>query len=235
MQDLLQGQPITLQPLGSQSEEKQKRQQSEDDAKHAQKQPPMRRVSTLLQASTSFSVILVQGPAGSGKSLFGWHLFNSYKPVDDKGSPGGAPIPIFVSLPVYRDVILSAPAQLLDKYFTDTVGFTSDELKSLQSQRFIFILDGLDELGTKVNLYQACHLHLWPNSIFVISSRTEFLSDSDIAQYITPCNPITKKPEGDRLAKLYLLPFSEAQRERFIAKFAKKFEHIHHWQVERMD
>ncbi len=40
---------------------------------------------------------------------------------------------------------------------------------------FVFFLDGVDELGEKVALYDALGLDRWPRSSFVFGSRTGFL------------------------------------------------------------
>ena len=38
--------------------------------------------------------------------------------------------------------------------------------------KFLFIFDGLDELGFKINLFDQCHLQAWSvNSVFIITSH----------------------------------------------------------------
>lgn len=99
--DLLQSKPIVL------------GEDESGDEKHDSKQPtPLRRNSTF--SSSPLKVLLIQGAAGSGKSLFGWHLCSRYyRPQDKQVKDIFTALPFFVSLPVLRKQIFSDPSQLL--------------------------------------------------------------------------------------------------------------------------
>jgi len=193
--DLLQRNPISLGDEESAAEK--------DEAK--QPEAP-RRISTFNSPpASSIKLLLIQGAAGSGKSLFGWHLCSRYYQHAKETKENYAALPIFVSLPMFRSQILSNDAsQLLPNYLSKIYGIK--DAAPLQDQPLVIILDGLDELGSKVNLYQACHLHLWRNTTFLLTCRSEFLQDSDVVQYITPTNPVNGTAEPSWLGKLYLLP-----------------------------
>jgi len=116
------------------------------------------------------------------------------------------------------------------RHISDTFGV--EDVTNLQKQHLVIILDGLDELGFKINLYKYCKLHRWTNTVFLITCRSEFLQESDIAQYMTPINPMDGESDHNRLGKLYILPFSDHQRSEYVEKFAKKYQSIFLWKTE---
>jgi len=228
MQSLLENKPVTL---GADDEKHPSVVESSPAPKHDEKHPvPLRRTSSLSPVSIfpASAVILIQGAAGSGKSLFGWHLCSKYYSATSS-TPFPA-LPLFLSLPVFRSVLFSSnPSELLPRYFSDTFGLK--ELTWLQHHPLVIILDGLDELGSKINLFKDCKLHLWPHATFLITCRSEFLQESDIHLYITPTS-IDGKAAHERLGKLYLLPFNSKQRSEYVQKFAQRYHSIYGWKAQ---
>ena len=183
-----------------------------------------------LNAKSAPSVLLVQGAAGRGKSLFGWHVYQQYKQQDSKQAEDEL-IPLFISLPALRQVLLETEAKedVLTRYFVDAFGVDAKTVPLLQQTRFLFLLDGLDELGSKVNVYERCKLHQWSRSVFVIFSRSGFLTDQDIQTYVVPVAAGTGHKRPELVRSLHLLQFSEQQREQYVQNFARSTQNVAGW------
>ncbi len=98
-----------------------------------------------VSVSSTPKVLLLQGNAGSGKSVFCQdlitHLWKSYREDD--------PIPLFIALPQCEDPLEHAIEETLSNY-----GFTEEQIGTLKKNyQFNFILDGYDELHQFKNLY----------------------------------------------------------------------------------
>src|SRR6185369_1059825 len=93
-------------------------------------------------------VLLLIGNAGAGKSTFTrqftYILWQKYRAE-------GNIIPLFISLPTMKDPVRN----LIPEYLKQKGGFSEDETKVLKnSRRFVFILDGFDEMAKRdQNLY----------------------------------------------------------------------------------
>ena len=59
-------------------------------------------------------VFLLQGPAGAGKSLFGWRTLQHYNELQ-AGGTAGLRMPLVISLPAVKGRVASGPA--VDSYF----------------------------------------------------------------------------------------------------------------------
>ena len=154
----------------------------------------------------------------------------------------GAPIPLFISLPVYHEILVGSKANeatratLLPTYFKENFGIKNEaDLDLLRAHvPFVFILDGIDELGVKFHLHRECMLHQWSQSGIIYGCRSGFLTDADAAQYLSPWNDSQKISDTGRLERLYLLPFNQQQVNQFIDKFAaNKSENVALWTAQQ--
>ncbi|WP_284271879.1 NACHT and WD40 repeat domain-containing protein, partial [Mycoavidus cysteinexigens] len=120
-------------------------------------------------------VFLLLGEAGSGKSTFNRSLardlWKKYEQADRKEDER---IPVFIPLTTLED----PNKNLLTEYFTEE-GFSKEQIQQLrQNRRFIFILDGYDEIKHRQRAFYADNkLEKWDAKV-IISSRPEYLGPS---------------------------------------------------------
>ncbi|BBE08477.1 NB-ARC domain protein [Mycoavidus cysteinexigens] len=120
-------------------------------------------------------VFLLLGEAGSGKSTFNRYLarqlWANYELADKKEDER---IPVFIQLTTLKD----PNENLLTEYFTEE-GFSKEQIQQLrQSRRFIFILDGYDEIKHRQRVFYTDNkLDKWDAKV-IISSRPEYLGPS---------------------------------------------------------
>lgn len=154
-------------------------------------------------------VLLLLGKAGSGKSTFNrhlaqrlWHQYRGSSEADE------TPIPLFISLSTLRE-----PTKNLIASFLQEQGFSGQQIETLRTtRRFIFILDGYDEIAQRDSLFYADNrLNEWKAQI-IVSSRPEYLNPGYERQFCPLGQP--------RLLQVYqLAPFSDKEFELFISKY----------------
>jgi WD40 repeat protein len=172
--------------------------------------------SLQLDSSQRIRVILLEGIAGSGKTLTGWHMWSkALKQCDEIGI--GSVVPVFISLPEYRQAVKSGTLMetLISRKFGGVFPHkVADVIRVLKEHaRLLIILDGLDELNDKnLNVFEHNSLHEWRSSIVIISCRSGFLnSTSDITKCIAAA-------EGT-LLHLELQPFDIDQRRELMRQY----------------
>ena len=232
MNSLLEGEGIRLH-----SPNTEKKTTAEDAHAPAQKSATVRRQSSLLGGKISTEdarVLLIQGAAGTGKSLFGWKLCQEWGHVSKRGDTEH-PIALFLSLPMYKDLLSvnKARSRLLPEYFRKNFGLNDEQVERIREMPFVIVLDGLDELNDKFHLWTECELYHWTNTFFIVSSRTVFLQGDDINSYLVPRAPDSTKPLYRQLAQLFLLPFSSEQAEEYVKQFAKGPDNVSKWSSEK--
>ncbi|KAG0322700.1 hypothetical protein BGZ97_004696, partial [Linnemannia gamsii] len=157
-------------------------------------------------------VLLLRGQAGSGKSTFNrqlarrlWREYGAATASDE------TPIALYISLPT----IDQPNKNLIGQYLSDKCGFSPEQIDALrQSQRFILILDGYDEiLAEHRNLYADGKLDKWQAKI-IVSSRPEYLTQGYQNHF---------QPRGysRSLLEYELAPFSEQAIETYIEQYVK--------------
>lgn len=99
-------------------------------------------------------------------------------------------------------------------------GFSEDDVDLMRSQKFLFILDGVDELAQKMSLHLICNDRYWTESIFIFTARSGFLQDSDVPQLLTPRHKVTAQINHAALSLIYLLPFNAQQLDEYTVKYA---------------
>ncbi|WP_284269877.1 NACHT domain-containing protein, partial [Mycoavidus cysteinexigens] len=167
----------------------------------------------LTQASASgqkTQVLLLRGEAGSGKSTFNRHL--ARRLWRDYGTASGErPIPLYISLPT----IDRPNKNLIGQYLSDKCGFSPEQIDALRaSQRFIFILDGYDEIPAEQrNLYADEKLDQWQAKI-LLSCRPEYLTEGYQ-------NDLQPRGRSRVLLEYQLAPFSEQSIDTYIHQYVQ--------------
>ncbi len=165
-------------------------------------------------------ILLLQGDAGSGKSLFCQNLVRGlwlrYKE--------GMPIPVFISLPG-----LANPARAIEETFKSFIkvddekkdGFSTEQIAELKStQRFIFVLDGYDEMRRFLNLYEANQLREW-NAKTIITCRSQWLYHIPKHEHEKFFAPSYQGcPQTHLLQRYWVALFSEKQIDNYLKQYA---------------
>jgi acyl-coenzyme A synthetase/AMP-(fatty) acid ligase/thioesterase domain-containing protein len=164
-------------------------------------------------SSPSKKVLLMLGEAGVGKTTFlGWlakQLQKSHKSEDS--------IVLYIPLANYENTQHGLiEAHLRRLCFSDT------QIVNLKKhQKFIFILDGYDEIDKDryQNLYATNHLDEW-NAQVIVGCRSSYLINAQ--NYREIFYPIKKdRVVMDGLSELTILPFNDSQIIDFIKAFLK--------------
>ncbi|MCX8567227.1 MAG: WD40 repeat [Glomeribacter sp. 1016415] len=156
-------------------------------------------------------VILLTGDSGAGKTTFNRrlekHLWD-HKKADDA-------IPLFISLPSIDKPEHDLIAKALKKR-----GLSKFQIQKLkkENQRFIFILDGYDEIRQTQNLYVSNSINKsdgWQGHM-VISCRSEYLGQ-DYQSRFQP-NPMLQ--DKDTLfQEVVVEPFSKEESDQYLEKY----------------
>ncbi len=157
-------------------------------------------------------VLLLRGEAGSGKSTFNRQLARRlWREYSAAPASEGRPIPLYIALPT----IDRPNKNLIGQYLSDKCGFSPEQIDALrESQRFILILDGYDEIPAEQrNLYADEKLDQWQAKI-ILSCRPEYLTEG-YKNYLQPrgCSRL--------LLEYQLAPFSELLIDTYIDQYVK--------------
>lgn len=191
-------------------------------------------------------VFLIQGSAGTGKSLFCWRTMQCFDKQITTGEAVGR-VPIVITLPSVKDRLAHAPVDFLvqtlfDVYpalhgcFENLDPLTRQEL--FMGLSFLFFLDSVDELSDMdaiSNVNRVYNPGQWRNSVFVITCRSEVLDSNVISNTLSPRQFLPDGPVQPALmTSVYLLPFSMVQMDTYVAKFAEKHVDLNHgWTADR--
>ncbi|MBF0606246.1 MAG: pentapeptide repeat-containing protein [Magnetococcales bacterium] len=97
-----------------------------------------------------------------------------------------------------------------------------DPLEIKKLKNVIFFLDGYDELGEKVWLFEKDWLKSWANAKVIITCRSQHLSKSDDFHFFYRVDPLTNRPDKEGLRSLYITPFSEKQVDTYLWRFIRR-------------
>ncbi|MBF0591747.1 MAG: metallophosphoesterase [Nitrospirae bacterium] len=166
------------------------------------------------------SVLLLLGDSGAGKSTFCARLFARLR--DEYLKDGDAPLPVFIKLgPLYDGV--KAGTFVDDELRRHGLGqLAISRLK--QEKRVIFFLDGYDELGEKLPLFQRDCLNGWTDAKVIITCRSQHLSKSDEFHLFHRVDPLTNRPDLRGFRSLYITPLSYKQVDDYLEGFVKTLE-----------
>ncbi len=156
-------------------------------------------------------VILLTGDSGAGKTTFNRCL---EKHLWDHKKVGDA-IPLFISLPSIDKPEHDLIAKALKKR-----GLSELQIQKLkkENQRFVFILDGYDEIRQTQNLYVSNSINKpdgWQGHM-VVSCRSEYLGQ-DYQSRFQP-DPI-KKDKDALFQEVVVEPFSEDESDQYLKKY----------------
>jgi WD40 repeat protein len=173
---------------------------------------------------------LLQGNAGSGKSLFGRYLEQQ---LWDNYQPGNL-IPLFIPLPR----ITNPGTDLIQKALELKGIPTANILELKKHHKFLFILDGYDEIPGKPKLlqqYKFNELNSWQGKI-IVGCRMQHLSSSE-EQLLYPKHPGDSLTQSiERSMKSYIIPFKQEQIDCYIegfcnSKFNQNDDGTKKWQI----
>ncbi len=154
-------------------------------------------------------VILLTGDSGAGKTTFNRllekHLWDNKK-ADDA-------IPLFISLPSIDKPEHDLIAKALKKR-----GLSELQIQKLKKEKFVFILDGYDEIRQTQNLYVSNSINKpdgWQGRM-VISCRSEYLGQDYQSRFQS--NPI-EKDKDTAFQEVVVLPFSKEESDHYLEKY----------------
>ncbi len=168
-------------------------------------------------------VILLTGDSGAGKTTFNRFL---EKELWDQKKEHDA-IPLFISLASVDKPEDDLIAKALRKR-----GLSEIQIEKLKKkkQKFVFILDGYDEIRETQNLYLSNGINQ-PNSWqghMVISCRSEYLGQD----YRSRFQPNPNQQDKDPFFQAVVVePFSETERNKYLEKYVK--HNAMGWEVQR--
>ncbi|KAF8471094.1 hypothetical protein BDZ91DRAFT_512921 [Kalaharituber pfeilii] len=157
-------------------------------------------------------ICLIQGSAGSGKSTFNHYLARQlWSEYERASNQTEVAIPLFISL---TSIVSSKPdsEDLIASYFSDR-DFTEQDINlARRTRRFVFMLDGYDEIERRdCNFYAKNKLSRWKAKI-IITSRPEYLGSG----YHSKFHPPNKR---ELLQEYWLAPFSTDTIKSYISGF----------------
>ncbi|MCX8565975.1 MAG: WD40 repeat [Glomeribacter sp. 1016415] len=165
-------------------------------------------------ASEEKKVLLLLGEAGSGKSTFNRYLARSlWASYDNKTDKSGdTPIPLFIPLSGLEE----PNANLIYEYLKKE-NFSDMQIAELkQNYRFIFILDGYDEIKDRTRMFYIENgLDQWQAKV-IITSRPEYLGD----RYERQFHP---KNQAHLLQGYQLASLSNSTIEEYVAKYKEAY------------
>ncbi|CAG8789319.1 45433_t:CDS:2, partial [Gigaspora margarita] len=157
-------------------------------------------------------VLLLLGSGGTGKSTFNHHLarqlWNQYNQQEIT-----QPIPLFIALAPLK-ALINQNKDFIEAYLQQAGNLTKDEINKLRERKFVFILDGYDEISERERqCYNSNLFSEWKNAKIIISCRPEYLDKG----YEERFWPIENGERG--FQELTLTPFSEIEIEQYIRKY----------------
>lgn len=159
--------------------------------------------------SVDRTVFLLLGSSGAGKTSFfcflEQKLWRTYR--------AGDPIPFFIPLTSVRD-----PSKDLIEQYLQKKGFSPGQVAYLKKNyRFIFLIDGVDEIRSRNNLIMSNRLLEWHAKI-AVGCRTEYLTqERNYRLWFLPF--VSERPQYTALQECSIVQFSPAQIKSYIEKY----------------
>lgn len=159
-------------------------------------------------------VLLLLGSSGAGKTLFARYLEREYC----KAYKPDHPIPLYIPL-----TSIDNPNKNLIEQVLQQKGFSPAQiLHAKMNYRFIFFIDGFDEVRGKENLIVTNHLTEWQAKI-VVGCRTEYLLQRQ-RDYRTLFVPYShERPMFTAFRECTVAPFTQAQITAYLEKYVAAY------------
>ncbi len=159
-------------------------------------------------------IMLLLGDTGSGKSVFAQQIFQQLCQVRKDNDP----IPLWVSLPELQNPFQDAVEEVLKKQEFSEYQITEMKTK----ERFIFIVDGYDELHQFQNCYVTNDWGKWNAKILITCRSQALYYQKDPDKYFVPFDGEMRMPWLMR--KLYVAPFSPDQIQAYVEEYNRLSE-----------
>lgn len=164
--------------------------------------------------------LLLLGDSGGGKSLFCAKL--SLQLIEEyKRDHNNAPLPLLILLGKWASEVKHG--QLIEAILKDDFGLPPKDIAALRKEKkFVFILDGYDELGfkEKEDIYTTNKLNNWGNARVIFTSRTHYLEKSEDYNIFYKKEPLANFRDLKSLKILYIAPYSTEQVESYLQEYA---------------
>ncbi|CAG8449767.1 10086_t:CDS:2 [Scutellospora calospora] len=175
-------------------------------------------------ASKCKKVLLILGVGGTGKSTFNRYLARRLWNEHDQSNMT-QPIPLFIALAQLKEGMLNRNQDFIEIYLKEC-GLSLDTIKVLRERKFVFILDGYDEISERErHCYESNKFNKWKNSKVIISCRPEYLGSGYKNKFL-PKN-------GERgFQELTITPFSQTEIEQYIKNYTQNKGHLLDWDAD---
>ncbi|RIB20173.1 hypothetical protein C2G38_2035470 [Gigaspora rosea] len=138
-------------------------------------------------------VLLLLGSGGTGKSTFNhylarqlWDQYNQQEITQ--------PIPLFIALAPLK-ALINQNKDFIEAYLQQAGNLSKDEINKLRERKFVFILDGYDEIAERERqCYNSNLFSEWKNAKIIISCRPEYLNEG-----YEKCSGLKKMEKGSPL------------------------------------
>ncbi|CAG8561253.1 14890_t:CDS:2, partial [Gigaspora rosea] len=170
-------------------------------------------------ASKYKKVLLILGIGGTGKSTFNRYLTRRLWQEYNQQTMPQSPIPLFIALARIGKMV-NQDADLIEIYLKEECNLPIDMINNLRNEKFVFILDGYDEIAERdCQCYERNRFNKW-NAKVIISCRPEYLG-SGYEKMGFPKN-------GERgFQELTITPFSKIEIQQYINKYVNKGHSLH--------
>ncbi|CAG8577275.1 27182_t:CDS:1 [Gigaspora margarita] len=161
-------------------------------------------------------VLLILGSGGTGKSTFNRYLARRlWEYAKDNMTK---PIPLFIALAPLEGLI-NKEQDFIEAYLRERGKLSTDQIKELRNRKFVFILDGYDEIAERErHCYDSNMFTEWKNAKIIISCRPEYL-DEDSGKRFWP------KENGKKgFQELTLTPFSWSEIEKYVKNYVNYYK-----------